>query len=49
MPNPSLPLSALRPFLLASVAIVLYLLFWLQPVLIPLALAVLLTFGLSPS
>jgi predicted PurR-regulated permease PerM len=49
VPIPSLPLSALRPFvLLASVAIVLYLLFWLQPVLIPLALAVLLTFVLSP-
>jgi predicted PurR-regulated permease PerM len=38
-----------RPFvLLASFAIVLYLLCWLQPVLIPLALAVLLTFVLSP-
>ena len=49
MPIPPLPLNALRPFLLlASVAIVLYLLFWLQPVLIPLALAVLLTFVLSP-
>jgi predicted PurR-regulated permease PerM len=49
VPIYSLPPSALRPFLLlASVAIVLYLLFWLQPVLVPLALAVLLTFVLSP-
>jgi predicted PurR-regulated permease PerM len=49
VPISSLPPSALRPFLLlASVAIVLYLLYWLQPVLIPLALAVLLTFVLSP-
>ena len=49
MPTSLLSLSALRPFvLLASVAIVLYLLYWLQPVLIPLALAVLLTFVLSP-
>ncbi|HEU0200107.1 MAG TPA: AI-2E family transporter [Burkholderiaceae bacterium] len=38
-----------RPFIvLASIAIVLYLLFWLQPVLVPLALAILLTFLLSP-
>ncbi len=49
MPISSLPSSALRPFvLLASVAIVLYLLFWLQPVLIPVAVAVLLTFVLGP-
>jgi predicted PurR-regulated permease PerM len=48
VPIPPLPLNALRPFLLlASVAIVLNLLFWLQPMLLPLALAVLLTFVLS--
>ena len=49
MPISSLSVSPFRRFvLLASVAIVLYLLYWLQPVLIPLALAVLLTFVLSP-
>ena len=49
MPISSLSVSPFRRFvLLASVAIVLYFLNWLQPVLIPLALAVLLTFVLSP-
>lgn len=49
MPISSLSVSPFRRFvLLANVAIVLYLLYWLQPVLIPLALAVLLTFVLSP-
>jgi predicted PurR-regulated permease PerM len=42
------PLAARAFVLLASLAIVLALLYWLRPVLVPLALAVLLTFVLSP-
>jgi predicted PurR-regulated permease PerM len=49
-PRPSnAPPIALRAFvLLASFAIALALLYWLRPVLVPLALAILLTFVLSP-
>ncbi len=47
--HPSVPPVAARSFvLLASFALALALLYWLRPVLVPLALAVLLTFILSP-
>jgi predicted PurR-regulated permease PerM len=47
--NPGVPPIASRAFmLLASFAIALALLYWLRPVLVPIALAVLLTFVLSP-
>ena len=47
--HPSVPPTASRAFvLLVSFAVALALLYWLRPVLVPLALAVLLTFVLSP-